>query len=169
MNRLLRAFLALTLTLPLAACIGYSDHGRGMQNDYPNLINARKNAELGLHYLHQGYTDLANEKLMTAIKQGPEDANVLGAVGFYYEKTGEIDQANRYFYAAMLYNPNAIAARKNYAAFLCRNGYYQESLQYFSQINPTIANTDAEKAYCTQELQQALGDRARYAYDTQNG
>lgn len=151
----------------LTACAGFID-GR-MQGSYPNVSLARHNAKSGLNYLAQGYTDLAEEKLTQALAEGPEDPDVLGAMGYYYEKTGDIGKANQYFYAAILYHPDSITSRVNYGAFLCRNGYYQESLHYFNHIHPDSAQVRSDAAYCTHELQQALGESPIYAYDTQKG
>lgn len=162
-----KASIIIFILFTLTGCVGYMDRNNQQTTDYPNRALAHKNAELALFYLKQGYTNLAYEKLQQAEEQAPNDPVVVDSMGYYYEKTGQLDKASQYFYGALLYAPESITAQKNYGAFLCRNGYYQEAIRYFRQINPKIPTITADMAYCMQELQQALGDRARYAYDTQ--
>jgi Tfp pilus assembly protein PilF len=109
----------------LSACIiltscYHSSHG-SMSILTPNAQFAEHNAQLGLAYLEKGYTNLAQEKLQLALTQAPHDPLVLDSMGYYYEKTGELSQANKYFLGALLYNPNSETANRNYKAFLYRN------------------------------------------------
>lgn len=122
-------------------------------------------ANEGLNYLNQGYTDRAQEKLQIALAQAPNDPLVLDAIGYYYEKTGYLLDANRYYLQAVKVAPRKYGtALTNYGSFLCRNGRYQESLLYFNkaiQTNyPYTYKAIANAAFCRQEMQRALGVKA---------
>jgi type IV pilus assembly protein PilF len=132
---------------------------------------ARANAELGLTYLHQGESQLAQEKLQLAYSQSPTDPLVLNAMGYLFEKMGDLNLANSYFLAAMMAAPESGTIENNYGAFLCRNHRYRESIPYFinaSQI-PHFAQAKlayANARYCVERLKTTLGAEADYAYYT---
>jgi type IV pilus assembly protein PilF len=135
--------------------------------DYPNLASARYNAEQGLKYTHLGRTDLAHEKFELAMQQAPHDPLVLDALAYYYEKTGNIDLANVTYFRALTLDPRSGVLRNNYGAFLCRNGYPQESIQYFmkaSEVPHYAGSIDAyaNARYCAEKL----GANSEYAYYT---
>ena len=56
------------------------------------------------------------------------------AIAAYYEKTGEPDKAGQYYAKAVLIDPQSKIARRNYANFLYRYGYYQESTFYSANL-----------------------------------
>jgi type IV pilus assembly protein PilF len=116
-------FIIILVILALTSCYHVS-HGE-MNMLTPNTQLAHSNAQLGLAYLQKGYTDLAQEKIQLALTEAPHDPLVLDSMGYYYEKTGESELANKYFLGALLYNPDSKAARDNYKAFLYRNRYDQ--------------------------------------------
>lgn len=135
--------------------------------EYPNLTAARLNAEQGLKYTHMGRTDLAQQKFALAMEQAPRDPLVLDALAYYYEKTGATDLANQTYFRALLLDPRSGVLRNNYGAFLCRNGYTQESIQYFmkaSEVPHYAGSTDAyaNARYCAEKL----GAGNEYAYYT---
>lgn len=152
--------------LAITSC-GNTQH-MTMSTQFPNLNAAHKNAALAIRYLHKGYTNLAQEKIQLALEQAPHDPLVLDTMGYYYEKTGELDKANQYFTGALLLNPKSILARNNYGAFLCRNGMDNAASWYFqAPKQPSSAITNqikANAAYCSQKTQFMLGDNGIYAY-----
>ena len=131
----------------------------------PNANTAKANARMALDDLKKGYTDTAQERVNLALQQAPYDPVILDIAGYYYEKTGDIDTANRYFFAAVLYAPKSKNIRNNYGAFLCRNGYYAESLKYFNTGHYSETQNMRENAqYCRAEMQRALGAQTIYDY-----
>ncbi len=133
------------ICLALGAC--NTDTHASLQTDYPNLNQARVNANSAIKYLHQGQTGLALEKINLAMKQAPNDPIVLDTTAFYYEKSGEIDVANGYFFKALVFAPTSGTIRNNYGAFLCRNGYSKASIEYFLQAARTPNYAEAAQAY----------------------
>jgi type IV pilus assembly protein PilF len=153
-------FLVILFTLP--SCVPYSDDKKPIVS--PHSSSALKNARIGLNYLHYGYTDKAYTSLQLALRQAPENPLILDAMAYYYEKTGEIITANRYYRAALEASPESGTALNNYGAFLCRNGKYEASLIYFEQAEDLLSKTKAREArankrFCKQKMQLALGSR----------
>ncbi len=140
-----------------------------MSTQFPNLNAARANCRAALDYLHQGYTNLAQERIVLALDQAPRDPLVLDSAGYYYEKTGNLDLANRYFLNAVLLNPHSALANNNYGAFLCRNNRNVAPANWYFQTaaepkNDLTREAKANAAYCTQKMQFMLGDQDIYAY-----
>lgn len=136
-----------------------------------NKVAARAKAQRVFTYLHQGYTDKAYEQMQAALYLAPDDAVVLDTAAYYYEKTGRLDIANRYYKQAIQEAPLSGITKNNYGAFLCRNGWYKQSLPYFTEAvraKYTTINGEAYKnwQYCKLKMQTGLGSRPTSAYDT---
>lgn len=89
------------------------------------------NVQLGLGYLSSGNIQRAKKKLLTALEQAPQSADVNGAMGYYAEVTGDTELAKQYYKKAMRYARGQGSQLNNYGAFLCRQGNYQEAEKYF--------------------------------------
>jgi type IV pilus assembly protein PilF len=92
---------------------------------------AAYNTQLGLAYLKQGNRVRAKRKLLLALEQAPNDANVNAAFAYFMEKSGELDKATVYYKKAMLFAPKEGGQLNNYGAFLCRQGQYKQAEPYF--------------------------------------
>ncbi len=95
------------------------------------------NAQLGLAYLARGNIPRAKEKLLLAQQQAPKDPVVWYSMGYFLENTGNSDAAEKAYLHAIALAPANGASKNNYGTFLCRQGRYQESIQYF-----LLATTD---------------------------
>ena len=168
-KKLLLLFIAIIIT----GCAHHQNNS-SQPTMNPSQTAARENAHLVFNYLHHGYTDKALEKLQIALQQAPNDPVILDTAGYYYEKTGQLKIADQFYKQAVTSAPNSGITKNNYGAFLCRNGYYKESLPYFKQaaITPnTPINREAYKneQFCRLQMQSRLGDSSTYAYDTHLG
>jgi type IV pilus assembly protein PilF len=164
-----RQLLSSLLILSTALLLGCSMSMRrdSYYVDYPNLPAARFNAELGLRYLHNGETHLAAERFNLAIEQAPHDPLVMDALAFYYEKSGDMALANQTYFNALLLDWHSGTLRNNYAAFLCRNGYSQQSIAYFMKAAAVPGYRDASGAYANARYcVEKLGAGDEYAYYT---
>lgn len=92
---------------------------------------ATYNTQLGLAYLKQGNRVRAKRKLLLALEQAPNAANVNAAFAYFMEKSGELDKATVYYKKAMLLAPKEGRQLNNYGAFLCRQGQYKQAEMYF--------------------------------------
>lgn len=168
MIRIFKSVLLLISTFALISCIHQQNTPQRIS---PSQEAARENAHLVFNYLHRGYTDKAHEKLEIALQQAPRDPVILDTAGYYYEKIGILKIANRFYKQAVISAPYSGIAKNNYGAFLCRNGYYKESLPLFKQAAAT-PNTPITRLalkneqYCGLQLQSRLGESPTYAYDT---
>jgi type IV pilus assembly protein PilF len=158
--------LLVLLILTLCGCVHNKQNISNQQNYYDSSkAKARENASLVFNYLRQGYTDYAQEKLHLALAQAPDDPVVLDIAGYFYEKTGRIKLANRYYKQAVIAAPYSGIAKNNYGAFLCRNGYYKASIPYFLQASTTprtpVTREALENAqYCRMKIKTGLGGGA---------
>ncbi len=97
-----------------------------------NLSKAASyNTQLGLSYLKQGDRPRAKRKLFTALKQEPGSTEVQSALAYYFEQSGDMNQAKSYYLKAIALAPGAGAQLNNYGAFLCRQENYVKAIDYF--------------------------------------
>src|SRR5690242_7983555 len=108
--------------LLLQACI-HNKESEKLSYKKPDLRKAASyNVQLGLGYLKQGDRPRAKKKLLTALEQEPTSADVNSAMAYYFEQTGEQNQAEKYYLKAITLSGNKGAQLNNYGAFLCRQG-----------------------------------------------
>lgn len=102
-------------------------------------LAARYNTELAEGYMKEGRMDLAQQKLALALKEAPRMALVHNELALYYERVGQDSEAAKEYQLSLKYSPGDPATLNNYGAFLCRQGKYKESLDYFTRA---AANLD---------------------------
>jgi type IV pilus assembly protein PilF len=157
-------------TLCAACCVLNAcsrDVNASLHVSYPNLQNARVLAAQAINDMHNGDTPDATQKINFALSEAPNDPLVLDAMGFYLEKAGDLDGANGFYFKALLTAPQSGTIRNNYGAFLCRNGYSEDAINYFMQAALTPGYPHPEKAYANARYcAQVLGDSPESAYYT---
>ena len=111
---------------------------------------ASVNTQLGLGYLQNGQTDLAWERLSTAIQADPTFAMAHNGIALVYDKRGEPEKAETHFKRALALDPTDSATQINYGVFLCEHGRLDEGETYFMQAvenprynKPAMAFTNA--------------------------
>ncbi len=98
----------------------------------PDLNKAASyNVQLGLGYLKQGDRPRAKKKLLSAMEQEPNSADVNVAMAYYFEQTNEVAQAKKYYLKAVALSGSSGAQLNNYGTFLCRQGDYKGADGYF--------------------------------------
>jgi type IV pilus assembly protein PilF len=112
----------------------------------PTAINPKAssyNMQLGLAYLKQGNRQRAKQKLLTALEQNPNSPYTNEALGYYFEQTKELNQAEFYYNKALQLTPNSGAILNNYGSFLCHQKRYTEANVYFLKAaqDPHYLNT----------------------------
>ncbi|HBD7125782.1 TPA: type IV pilus biogenesis/stability protein PilF/PilW [Legionella pneumophila] len=120
------------LTIIICLFVGACQHTQ--DNEEPNTIRkvnlskaASFNVQLGLGYLKQGDRPRAKKKLLTALEQQPDSADVNAALAYYFEQTKELEQAKKFYHKAITLSQNGGAQLNNYGAFLCRQGDYKNA------------------------------------------
>lgn len=94
---------------------------------------AEINAELGIAYLQRGDIEKADLKLAKAYRQNNESVAVNLGLALLNEKLQYNDKAEKYFLEAVRLEgrERAASAHNNYARFLCTQGRYKQSEQFF--------------------------------------
>lgn len=133
----MKQFLKVASIICLFALTGCYSIARGTdkQSD-SNKHNQRFadiNVQLGVGYMQQGNMPLAKQKLLTALASAPDWTPALEAMAYYYQVTGEADKAQDYYLQALKTAPKKGSTLNNYGAFLCKQGRYRESLDYFQR------------------------------------
>src|SRR5438128_2314971 len=118
-----RYFIIFLLTIAIVSCT------TGVPK--PNPTAANYNVELALSYLQQGNLTRAKYKLLLAQQQAPNDPVVNDAMGYFLERTGEVNKAESYYLQAINAAPKSGAAQNNYGTFLCRQKHYQKAITHF--------------------------------------
>lgn len=147
---MLRALICLIIT----GCLLQSCHQQVSkeEEDQPrrktNLSKAASfNTQLGLAYLKQGDRPRAKKKLLTALKQAPNSADVHAAMAYYFEATSETAEASKYYLKAVTLSGNSGAQLNNYGTFLCRQGEYKKAEVYFMRAVKDVQYLHTAGAY----------------------
>ena len=118
----------------LSACSTTADVKSNKASNY--------NSDLGIHYLQKGRLNLANEKLLKALKQNPNSAQSNHYYAILQQKLGNNKKAGRYFLKSINLKPKDPEIRNNYGSFLCDTGRPQAAVKQFTAaINDPLYRT----------------------------
>jgi len=127
----------------LAACSSNKEERTLAQNknappsmyDLPESVDyvkaAKLNVELGLGYLNQDQVARAKSKLLRAKTLAPELPEVHYSYGYFLERVGEIEAADKAYQKAVSLNSKGGNEHNNYGAFLCRQHQYRKAEKHF--------------------------------------
>lgn len=136
MNRGCRMAFCAVAILMLAACATQPTaphQGREGMDRVSPVRAAEVNTRLGLGYLERGQTQVAMEKLETALRHDPQHTPAHLTLALIYESLGNTSQAARHYRQASRLAPNDGATQNAYAVFLCRQGQFDEAQRHFDQ------------------------------------
>ncbi len=128
LNSNIKIFIITILHFALISCV--SNEIKPVDNTH-NPKAAAYNVQLGLAYLEQDNRQRAKQKLLMAMAEDPNSPAVNDALAYYFEKTQDFPDADKYYQQAVQLDPKAGAALNNYGAFLCRQAHYKEANAYF--------------------------------------
>jgi len=137
-NRLIMLLLVSGL---LQACVAV-DPSKGRNEEASDV-----NTEMGLGYLQQNNYELANEKLLKALRQNPESVKANYVYAVLQDKLGETELAEYHYRKATELDPKNSEAANNFGAFLCRHGRQLESEKYFLKALDNPLYKTPEYAY----------------------
>jgi len=112
-----------------------------------SVKTAKINAQLGMAYLEIGNIHRAKQKLLLALQENSTIPEPWYSMGFFMEKTGNKEEAQKYYLKAVQIAPNRGDSHNNYGTFLCRNGHYSESIQHFLMAVKDASYLDSAGAY----------------------
>ncbi len=132
------------LALLLSACVTVENGPT--QNEKASDINV----QLGIGYYRQGNLELANAKLLKALRQNPKNSQAHFAYAVLLTRFTEYDKAEEHFRKAVELDPQNSEALNNFGAFLCNQGRLAEAEKMFMQAvknpvykTPEVAYTNA--------------------------
>lgn len=94
---------------------------------------AETNVRLGQGYLEQGKLDLARDKLLRALELDPRSAAAHTVIAVLYERIDDGEKARVHYRRAVDLAPQSGDVLNNYAAFLCKQGEYDESDRLYAR------------------------------------
>ncbi|KTD50950.1 type IV pilus assembly protein PilF [Legionella quateirensis] len=145
--RIVLRFLLISTFVFLQAC-KHADENTEPEIKKTDLTKAASyNMQLGLGYLKQGDRPRAKKKLLTAMEQEPNSADVNAAMAYYFEQTNELDEAKKYYLKAISLSSGGGAQLNNYGTFLCRQGDYQKAETYFLKAVKDVQYINTSAAY----------------------
>lgn len=138
-------FPLLALLLLLTSCVSVK------KGNEANLEKASDiNVQLGIGYYHRGNLELANEKLVKAIKQNPASSQAHHAYAVLQNRFLNAEKAELHFKKAIELDPGNSEALNNFGAYLCSAERYKEADAMFMQAvknplyrSPEVAYTSA--------------------------
>lgn len=134
--------------ISLASCQHLSEDSSSMSaNPHSSQEAAVINMQLGLAYFKQGNTTRAKKKLLLAMSQAPQSAEVNAAMAYYFENTGDESSANEYYLKALSLSKKSGSQLNNYGAFLCRKGQYLKAIDYFVLATKDMSYLHTAGAY----------------------
>lgn len=110
------------------------------ESDEPdNRRRARLRLELASGYFEQGQTNVALDELKQALVADPTFVDAYSLRGLVYMRLNDLPLAEDSFKRALALSPRDAGAAHNYGWFLCQQGRYPESKQWFGRAisNPT--------------------------------
>ena len=155
-------FLIWPLILLLTGCVT-------VNSNEPQLIKASKiNVQLGIGYYNRGNHELANEKLMKAIKQDPDSSQAYHALAVLQNHFLAKQKAEQYFRKSISLDDQNSEALNNFGAFLCVDKRYKEANKIFLQAidnpfyrSPQVAYTSAAACLLNQGESKLERDKAK--------
>lgn len=111
------------------------------------IETAKINAQLGMAYLEHKNLKRAKQKLLAALKQGPNIPEPWYSMGYFQEATGNRIAAREYYEKAVQVAPDRGDAHNNYGTYLCRGGEYQQSIKHFVIAARSTDYLDPAAAY----------------------
>jgi type IV pilus assembly protein PilF len=141
-----RISLLLVLIPFLSACVTVDE--RPADNEKASAINV----QLGIGYLQQNKLELANEKLLKALRQNPKSAPAHNAYAILQDRLLIKDKAAYHYEKATTLDPENSQAANNYGAFLCRNNQEEKSEKYFLRALKNPLYRTPEFAYTNAAL-----------------
>ncbi len=122
----------------------------------PKPVDSEKasaiNVQLGIGYLQQNNLEIANEKLLKALKQDPKSSSAHNAYAMLQDRLLVKDKAAYHYEKATSLDPSDSQAANNYGTFLCRNNEEAKSEKYFLRALKNPLYKTPEYAYTNAAL-----------------
>jgi type IV pilus assembly protein PilF len=142
-----KSICTLLLMSLLVACSTVGTSSKNNSVDEKKKKIAEINIELGMAYLEAKDVQRAKQKLLAALESDPSLPEVQYSMAYFFEATGDKEQANTYYLQAIALAPNRGDAQNNYGTYLCRMGDYRNSVLHFKAAVADPKYLDTAGAY----------------------
>nr|WP_279573730.1 type IV pilus biogenesis/stability protein PilW [Volucribacter amazonae] len=115
----------------MLGCVSYSTSPLTQEINKQQAAKAR--IELALGYLAQQDTQQAKINLDRAFAHAPNYYLVHSALAYFYQKQGEVAQAEQAYRTAIELDPKQGDSYNNYATFLCAQGRFEQAYAQFER------------------------------------
>jgi len=127
------------------------------------------NVEMGEAYLAQGQIPRAKQKFIHALELKPKLPEAHTSIGFFYEKVGDLKEAEYHYKQAINYGSGKGRFYNNYGTFLCRQSRYKEADKAFNNAIKDKQYIKTAEVYenaglCS--LKEANLDKAQFYFKT---
>jgi len=174
--RAARLACVVLLAMVLGACASSTaqrdNSGRTGLDRVSPMRAADVNTRLGVGYFERGDMKLALEKLRHAVEIDPEHVPAYVTLGMVHERLGQETSARENYRKAARLAPDDGATLNSYAAFLCRQGEYDEADGLFQRAandpfyrTPEVAYTNAGACAIRNDRLEAAERYLRTALD----
>ncbi|MEE8364915.1 MAG: type IV pilus biogenesis/stability protein PilW [Gammaproteobacteria bacterium] len=139
-------WLLLAMVLSLAGCVTVDPR------ESKNVRASKINVQLGIGYMQQNNLEVANEKLLKALRQNPKSAAAHNAYAMLQDRLLQKDKAEYHYKRATKLDRKDSQAANNYGTFLCRNNRVAEAEKYFLRALKNPLYKTPEFAYTNAAL-----------------
>lgn len=102
---------------------------------------AHLNLQMGVRYMDMGMLEVAQEKLETAHDLDSGNPEVLNALGVFYERIKEYEQAEEFYQSAISKDSTSHYIKNNYGRFLCERGQFEKGMSLLQESLDDPMNT----------------------------
>lgn len=115
----------------LAACSSRFQPSSDAEFNRSEAVKARIN--LALAYLEQSNFPKAKQNIDRALIHDEKDYLPYSVLAYYYQKTGDTENAEKSYQTALNLSKNRPDVLNNYGTFLCKQGQFQQAYHQFEQ------------------------------------
>lgn len=127
--KLLKNLTACSLAILLAACSFNQQSSSEPEFNRSEAVKARIN--LALAYLEQNDFPKAKQNIDKAISHDAKDYLPYSVLAYYYQQTGDVENAEKAYQQALRLSDNRPDVLNNYGTFLCKQGQFKQAYQQF--------------------------------------
>lgn len=145
MKFFLRVILIITIT-GLAACSGKDEVVKRERKTFKADLKEASalNVQLAIGYIDRDQLAVAQEKLVKAIDQNPENVDAYTTMAYLKTKISEYDDAENYYLEALDIKSSDPNIHNSYGGLLCQLGRYEDGL---AEIRSAYENPFYETTY----------------------
>ncbi|MEG9530388.1 type IV pilus biogenesis/stability protein PilW [Mannheimia indoligenes] len=129
--KFLKKITACMAIVLLAACSSQQESSSEPEFNRSEAVKARIN--LALAYLEQNDFPKAKQNIDKALAHDEKDYLPYSVLAYYYQQTGDIENAEKSYRTALNLSKNRPDVLNNYGTFLCKQGQFQQAYQQFEQ------------------------------------